>query len=409
MSVDTGIRAEALGKRYRITPADARGRRGPLRRFRREELWALRDVAFEVPRGSTLGVIGRNGAGKTTLLKILSRVTVPTVGRAVLAGKVGALLEVGTGFHPELTGRENVYVNGAILGMSRRDITRRFDEIVAFAEVERFIDTPVKRYSSGMSLRLAFSVAAHLDADVLLVDEVLAVGDASFQRKCLGKMGEVTGEGRTVVLVSHSMPTISSLADRCLWLDAGTVRESGPTADVVRSYLGAAGGGPDAGGGETDVTGVRRLPGHAEELRFERVRFRGPEGTARSLFYEGEPITVELDIAARVPASLLETRVYVKAVNGVWLFSSLSGKREVDIRPGRFRVATRIDPNHLRPGRYVVDVGLQSALPQDFVAEAAVFEIEHSPSGYDDPVLRSEVGSLWFDYPWDGPRSLENA
>src|SRR2546421_12758153 len=190
---------------------------------RGDEVWALKDVSFQVKRGEVLGIVGRNGAGKSTLLKVLSRITNPTAGRVHLRGRVGSLLEVGTGFHPELTGRENVYLNGAILGMPRREIARKFDEIVAFAEVERFIDTPVKRYSSGMYLRLAFAVAAHLDPDVLLVDEVLSVGDAEFQRKSLGKMREVTGEGRTILFVSHNMAAIRALCDRVILLDAGRV------------------------------------------------------------------------------------------------------------------------------------------------------------------------------------------
>ena len=199
-----------------------------------EDLWAVKDVSFEVEDGQAVGIIGRNGAGKTTLLKLLSRITEPTEGRAVLRGTVGSLLEVGTGFHPELTGRENVYLNGAILGMTRADINRRFDEIVEFAEVARFLDTPVKRYSSGMQVRLAFAVAAHLEPEILIVDEVLAVGDAAFQRKCLGKMGDVTSEGRTVLFVSHNMSVVSRLCDRGIWMEAGRVARQGPMEDVVQ-------------------------------------------------------------------------------------------------------------------------------------------------------------------------------
>ncbi len=198
--------------------------------------WALQDVSFEVNHGEVIGIIGRNGAGKSTLLKILSRITEPTRGRAVLHGRVGALLEVGTGFHPELTGRENIYLNGAILGMRRREIERKFDEIVAFADIEKFIDTPAKHYSSGMYMRLAFAVAAHLEPEILIVDEVLAVGDAEFQKKCLGKMGEVAREGRTVILVSHQMNQIRKLCNRCLWLDGGKVRGFGGTQSTVGAY-----------------------------------------------------------------------------------------------------------------------------------------------------------------------------
>jgi lipopolysaccharide transport system ATP-binding protein len=200
-------------------------------------IWALKDVSFEVKRGEVLGLVGRNGAGKSTLLKVLSRITEPTVGRAELYGRVGSLLEVGTGFDRELTGRENIYLSGAILGMRKAEIDRKFDEIVAFSEVEKFIDTPVKRYSSGMYVRLAFAVAAHLEPEILLVDEVLAVGDAAFQKKCLGKMGSVTKDGRTVLFVSHNMAAVSRLCERALWMDQGQVRHLSSPEKVVAEYL----------------------------------------------------------------------------------------------------------------------------------------------------------------------------
>ena len=203
-----------------------------------EEFWALRDVNFEVQQGEVLGIIGRNGAGKSTLLKLLSRITEPTSGRITLRGRVASLLEVGTGFHPELTGRENIYLNGAVLGMSRAEIRKKFDEIVAFAEVERFLDTPVKRYSSGMYVRLAFAVAAHLEPEILIVDEVLAVGDAEFQKKCLGKMNEVSDrDGRTVLFVTHNMGIVTSLCPNVIWLDRGSVCQVGPSRDVLDQYM----------------------------------------------------------------------------------------------------------------------------------------------------------------------------
>jgi lipopolysaccharide transport system ATP-binding protein len=224
------------------TDGGSRGRwlwqgKGQRQRMSSEMFWALRDVDFEVPRGKVFGVIGRNGAGKSTLLKILSRITEPTTGMAEIRGRVGSLLEVGTGFHPELSGRENIYLNGTLLGMRRRQIDRVFDAIVDFAEVHRFIDTPVKRYSSGMYVRLAFAVAAHLEPDILIIDEVLAVGDLQFQKKCLGKMKDVTGEGRTVLFVSHSLSTVNSLCDTCMLLENGRVRLIGPTDSVTASYF----------------------------------------------------------------------------------------------------------------------------------------------------------------------------
>src|SRR5436853_49734 len=242
----TLVSARGLGKRYLIGPdtfrmqtlrdriTDAIRLRG--RRRDPREFWALRDVSFDLGAGEVLGVIGRNGAGKSTLLKIISQITEPTEGEAHLFGRVASLLEVGVGFHPELSGRENVYLNGAILGMSRAEIRRKFDEIVAFAEVEKFIDTPVKRYSSGMYVRLAFAVAAHMETEILLVDEVLAVGDAEFQRKCLGKMGDVARHGRTVIFVSHDMSAIQLLCSEAIRLSAGKIVGRGPTKEQIKDY-----------------------------------------------------------------------------------------------------------------------------------------------------------------------------
>ncbi len=249
---NTVIRVENLGKRYRIGAARASYDRlgeslvaavkAPFRRRRnqdrnRQEFWALRDVSFEVKQGEILGVIGRNGAGKSTLLKILSRITEPTQGLVTMRGRVGSLLEVGTGFHPELSGRENIYLNGTIMGMKRTEINEKFDEIVEFAEIQQFLDTPVKHYSSGMYMRLAFSIAAHLEPEILLVDEVLAVGDASFQKKSIGKMGDVARTGRTVVVVSHNMLSIQGLCSTAIWLHAGKIVERGTPAQVITKYL----------------------------------------------------------------------------------------------------------------------------------------------------------------------------
>ncbi len=226
MSSDAAVRTVGVGKRYRLGggPSDLLSERLGRRRRRSEDFWALRDVSVQVAPGEVVGLVGRNGAGKSTLLKVLSRITPPSEGRVELRGRVGTLLEVGTGFHPELSGRENVYLSGTILGMRRTEVRARFDEIVAFSGVERFLDTPVKRYSSGMYVRLAFAVAAHLDTDILLVDEVLAVGDAEFQRKCFGKMDDVARGGRTVVFVSHQLAAVQRLCSRCYWLDGRPVR-----------------------------------------------------------------------------------------------------------------------------------------------------------------------------------------
>ncbi len=301
---DVVIRSEGLGKRYRIGRQQAPYKTlresltglalAPARRLmalasgqalRREPeiIWALKDVNVEVRRGEVLGIIGRNGAGKSTLLKILARITEPTTGRVELKGRVGSLLEVGTGFHPELTGRENIYLNGAILGMRKTEIDRRFDEIVAFAEIERFLDTPVKRYSSGMYVRLAFAVAAHMEPEILLVDEVLAVGDAEFQKKCLGKMGAVAREGRTVLLVSHNMAAIRSLCPRSVLLRAGMVAAIGITDDVARSYL--VSGQRTKGSPVGDLSEhPGRVPGSNPVLR--SITIRNKEGMATDEIFE---------------------------------------------------------------------------------------------------------------------------
>src|SRR6266568_7712313 len=255
---DIAIQCEGIGKQYRIGERESYKAlrdvitdaiKSPFRRLRqaangsertgngKPTIWALQDVSFEVKEGEVLGIIGRNGAGKSTLLKILSRITEPTCGRAEIKGRLGSLLEVGTGFHPELTGRENIFLNGAILGMKKAEIASKFDEIVSFAEVEKFIDTPVKRYSSGMYVRLAFAVAAHMEAEILLVDEVIAVGDAQFQKKCLGKMDDVARNGRTILFVSHNMTAIQRLCQTAVSLDRGTVMQSGPVTQVASAYL----------------------------------------------------------------------------------------------------------------------------------------------------------------------------
>src|SRR5256714_3574348 len=373
MSSELAIDVHGLGKRYVL------GERGrvPSRR-NREEIWALRDVDFEVVRGSAIGVVGHNGAGKTTLLKILSRITAPTTGEARIKGHVGSLLEVGTGFHPELSGRDNVYLNGAILGMRRREIKDKFDEIVAFAEVERFIDTPVKRYSSGMYVRLAFAVAAHLEPDILIVDEVLAVGDASFQRKCLGKMGEVSHEGRTVVFVSHNMAAVRSLTSIAIWLDHGIVAAAGPTSDVVSGYL--ASSIDEEAGGVVDLTenSSRRTVGKwtAQRVRFTAASLMDDQGGLGATFGEGSPIRVEMQFEVREPVRFLELYVRVKSTDGQRLFSSFAGQVESAIQPGKYRSICEIPENPLRPGRYVIELVARAADPEDIVPTAVAFAVE---------------------------------
>jgi lipopolysaccharide transport system ATP-binding protein len=301
------LRVETLSKRYRIgaPPRSANGSQAVLDRlaapfrylastFRPpaadETLWALRDVSFEVRPGEVIGIIGRNGAGKSTLLKILSRITEPSSGRAILSGRVGSLLEVGTGFHPELTGRENIYLSGAILGMRRAEIARKFDEIVAFAETEKFLDTPVKRYSSGMYVRLAFAVAAHLEPEILLVDEVLAVGDAAFQQKCLGQMGSVATQGRTVVFVSHNLVAVQGLCQRVIWLNQGQLAGCGETAEVIAKYLAAV----RRSYTEQIWDEPETAPGN-EQVRIRRISIRPQSGVPTDSITMATPICVEVE------------------------------------------------------------------------------------------------------------------
>ena len=304
------IHAEQLSKLYRrglnadpgLRHALEDFARNPIKSLRRptqETFWALKDVSVDVHEGEVLGLIGRNGAGKTTLLKILSRITRPTTGFAEIHGRVGSLLEVGTGFHPELSGRENIFLSGAILGMSKRDITRKFDEIVAFAELEKFIDTPVKHYSSGMYVRLAFAVAAHLEPEILLVDEVLAVGDINFQKKCLGKMGDVARAGRTVVLVSHQLNQIRRLCHRVVWVDDGQIHQDGETHDVVSAYESAMSRGEKLQSAEAN--GLRSNHGNITKGRFVRWDIAGSDPEEAHVLNTLDTVTVRFTIHINQP------------------------------------------------------------------------------------------------------------
>lgn len=319
----------------------------------RQELWALRDVNLEVAEGEVLGVIGRNGAGKSTLLKVLSRIAEPTTGVITVRGRVGSLLEVGAGFHPELTGRENVFMNGAVLGMSRVEIQRRFDEIVEFAETEKFIDTPVKRYSSGMYVRLAFAVAAHLDCEILVVDEVLAVGDAAFQRKCLGKMSEVSRGGRTVLFVSHNVGLVSQLCSRTALLSGGRLDAVGPTDEVVTRYL--TEGRPDVQG--RDLRTITTRTGNGE-ARFTAARAEDASGEPCGVFHIGDTMRLVLDLEFRegVPSA----RYTVAAVDdrGVPVFHIADADLGCTLERPRANETLELtfDDMRLYPGEYSISV-----------------------------------------------------
>lgn len=420
MSSELAIQARGLSKRYLLgqhlgTQMDLRDAIGsllrtPIRKARGNELvaprgsiWALDDVSVDVARGEVLGVVGRNGAGKTTLLKILSRITDPTKGEARIWGRVGSLLEVGTGFHPDLTGRENVYLNGAILGMHRAEIARKFDEIVAFSEVERFIDTPVKRYSSGMQMRLAFAVAAHLEPEVLIVDEVLAVGDAAFQQKCLGKMGEVGSGGRTVILVSHNASAITSLATRCLWLEGGRVRDIGEPHAIIADYLGESIVSDEPGYADLSDPELRRgVPKETEkQLLLDSVRFLDASGATTGVFAEGDTMRIRVGVQAVAVATSIEFVLPIRTIEGVLVCTLLSGSRTVSLAPGAVETEVVVPRLPLRPGRYTIDLYMLTGIPQDMLRSVISFEVIGARDPHENPrYARDRLGVVTVEHQW---------
>lgn len=399
----TAICVESISKRYRIGLAPQKFRYGMLRDQIMDTLtapvrlirsigkpqqadqpnfiWALRDVSFDVKEGQVLGIVGRNGAGKSTLLKILSRVTEPTKGMITVRGRVGALLEVGTGFHPELTGRDNIYLNGAILGMKRSEIESKFDEIVAFSEVEQFIDTPVKRYSSGMYLRLAFSVAAHLEPEILVVDEVLAVGDAEFQKKCLGKMGDVAQQGRTVLFVSHNMSAILRLTQESIVLDKGKMLMRAPTPQAVDYYLSSG----NAQAGERiwdeDEVSASSAPFHPLSLRVRDQRGKVID-TVRST----DPVTIEMEYRIDTPVTGLRVGFYLSTMRGEYVLTSFDTddpkqfEKFSSRKAGHFVSRCVLPPDLLNEGRYALGVNASSfGIRRYFQDEQAVaFNVDAS-------------------------------
>ena len=394
------IRVERLGKRYRV--AQARGPRTlredlvelarlPFRRHPRRgaagdgTFWALRDLSLEVQRGEVVGIIGGNGAGKSTLLKVLSRIVAPTEGWAEIEGRVGSLLEAGTGFHWELTGRENVYMSGAILGMRKAEIARKFDEIVAFADIGPFLDTPVKRYSSGMQVRLAFAVAAHLEPEVLIVDEVLAVGDAEFQKKCLGRMHDVSrDDGRTVLFVSHNMDAVQRLCDRAVLLERGRAVTAGATAGVVAQYLAQADG-PSSAGAWIDLTGVDRTGSGA--ARVVCARYWSERGAAGDRPSPDAPLDVALAISADAPCTIASLAVTLYDLQGTKLVNAdtIALGRTLRLEAGEHRLTLRIPELHLNPGVYVMGFWLAGPL-------GAVYDLV--PSGFELEVVAGEASGL---------------
>jgi lipopolysaccharide transport system ATP-binding protein len=369
----------------------------------RETFWALRDVSFEVEAGTCVGIIGRNGAGKSTLLKILSRIVRPTVGEARIRGRVASLLEVGTGFHPELTGRENIYLNGSVLGMKKAEVDRKFDEIVDFAGVERFIDTPVKHYSSGMQTRLGFAVAAHLDPDVLIVDEVLAVGDAEFQRKCMGKMREVaTGQGRTILLVSHNLASIASLASRCLYLKDGELVTAGPTDEVIDRYM------QQVGSALTSLA-----PGHFAPLPREDGRpnmLRSMEffsnGRRTNTTLMGHDLSVQLTLDGRAHRELSKGVIglAIETPTGQRVISIGSGQAGFRFanEPSEFIVTCQLGRIPLNQGRYLMSVVIAEgqAAPIERHDSLGEFEILASDVFGHGQLLSAQQGFIYWKAQW---------
>jgi lipopolysaccharide transport system ATP-binding protein len=414
----TAICVENLGKSYRVDSADdtrlayhtlretltralARRTNSVLNQF-----WALQGISFQVQPGEVLGVIGRNGAGKSTLLKILSRITRPTTGRAAIRGRVGSLLEVGTGFHPELSGRENVYLSGSILGMTRAEIRQKFDAIVAFAEVERFLDTPVKRYSSGMYVRLAFSVAVHLEPEILIVDEVLAVGDATYQRRCIERMSALAAGGRTILFVSHNMDLIPRLCHRALLLDAGRAILDGPAPVVMRHYLDRQL--TDAAGDEDLAAKTHTGDGRA---RFTAVRHVDPRGRPLLAHPCGDDLILQIDVEAQHTIPDVALAIVIQTLQGARIITSWT--REVDFRvdlePGRQTFQCRLKNVRLRPGRRVnlhLWMATQSVI--DCVEHARIIDITDTDDTRDlstDP----HHGVVVVEYLWSKIASAPNS
>ena len=347
------------------------------------DFWALRDVSFSVEPGEMIGVIGRNGAGKSTLLKILSRITEPTTGEIRLRGRVGSLLEVGTGFHPELSGRDNIFINGSILGMSRDEIARKFDEIVAFAEVDQFIDTPVKRYSSGMYVRLAFAIAAHLEPEILIVDEVLAVGDAAFQRKCIDKMESIrVNSGRTILFVSHNMEIVRRLCSRCVLLDKGRVSMVGPVEEIARAYHGATVKSHPPGAWLSLDAIPRRAT--SDSAHFTRIRFRPADGG--NALYPQSIAEFEFEIESARATPVRSIAVTLFADNGTKLlnYDTVSKNEIVRLEAGRNRLVLRTAPLPLNPATFTVGLWLEISAqdgPTDWIEAAFHLEVAVRPSG----------------------------
>jgi len=356
----------------------------------REDFWAVKDVSFDIAKGEAIGIVGRNGAGKSTLLKLLSRITEPTSGRIEIDGRVASLLEVGTGFHPELTGRENIYLNGAILGMQRVEIKRKFDEIVAFAEVEKFLDTPVKRYSSGMYMRLAFAVAAHLESEILIVDEVLAVGDSAFQKKCLGKMRDVGQSGRTVLFVSHNMEALSRICSKCVYLIKGQVHMIGETRKVLTEYASNT----QKETGEVDLTKLpRRFEGSGAARMYRLRSIQKNPGAGAWCFEYGAPVQFAIDFEVFKTLEDPDMGYSIFSGMGMELVSTTTHQSTPlpNLKPGKYEMRMTIPHMPLNPGTYLLALGLTAAgRGADHILDVVQLEIVSN-----DLSVEKQIDKIW--------------
>jgi len=407
------ISVDNLCKRYRIGLARPTTLRESLAsamslshlrsRAQEETIWALRDVSFAVEVGEAVGIIGRNGAGKSTLLKILSKITYPTSGAVKVGGRVAAMLEVGTGFHPELTGMENIYLNGSILGMTKKEVDKKLDAIVEFSGVEKFINTPIKRYSSGMRLRLGFAVAAHLDAEILVVDEVLAVGDAAFQKKCMATMGDLRSRARTVLFVSHNLAAVENLCKRCIWIDGGQVCMDGETRDVIKAYMDTTTGGA-TGHGDLENPENRRGNG---KVQFRRVEFLSPEGTAQQVIRAGDPVVFRFHYAVSeaVTHPSLGFRMYTDM--GTLVTESSTWHHGIHIpllEVGEGHIDLEIDCLNLMPAKYALSLWAtddSGMVVYDNVECGVTLEVETANIYQSGKDLDSRCGVVFFPQKWN--------
>jgi lipopolysaccharide transport system ATP-binding protein len=411
-SADYSIIVKGLSKKFRIKRSENMLRevlsnfiKGKKRKknIEKDMIWALNDISLSVKKGEILGIIGRNGAGKSTLLKILSRISCPTEGEIHVNGKIGALLEVGTGFHEELTGRENIFLNGSILGMTKREITSKMDNIVDFADVEKFLDTPIKHYSSGMRLRLGFAVAAHLDTDVLLVDEVLAVGDIGFQKRCTDKIGDLRDSGRTILFVSHQMAAVENLCTRAIWIDGGKIKEDGKTKEIIKKYMATYSG---VSNGGQDLCGVENRRGNGL-IKYKYIEFMNKERKAVNVIQSGDNLIIRLHYYA-------EKRVQNNIAFGIQIFSDLGtlvttvdssfvGNEISILHEGDGYVEAEIDFLYLMPGRYYISLWIDnnSGIIYEHLDHCIKLDIEEADFYKTGFGITSRHGIIFLPYKWN--------